>query len=401
MLRSAVVFSRRSQASSEPNRFSLELANARASGKELVDLTLGNPTAAGITYDAERLKRALTPRKPFRYEPHPLGLPSARAAIAALWTERGIVVPEERVIVTASTSEAYAFAFKLLCDPGDEVLVPAPSYPLIEHLAALESVTLVSYPLVYESGFFIDLGALERSITQRTRAIVVVSPNNPTGSYVKQSELAALGALGLPIISDEVFAEYPLESDATRARSVLEESRVLVMALDGLSKLALLPQVKVGWMTLGGPDEAVCEALVRLELVLDTFLSASTIAQEGLGELIEGRSVAATQIRSRLARNHAHLVTACAGTPLTPLRVEGGWYATLRLPDIASDEDWALAFATAGALVHPGYFYDFPRGSGGPLHGPHVVLSLLCQNDDFRIGVERLLWTARELERIS
>jgi aspartate/methionine/tyrosine aminotransferase len=395
MLRSALVFSRRSQAS-EANRFSLELANARASGKDLVDLTLGNPTAAGITYDAQRVKRALTPREPFRYEPHPFGLPSARAAIAALWAERGIAVPAERVIVTASTSEAYGFAFKLLCDPGDEVLVPAPSYPLIEHLAVLDSVTLVPYPLVYESGFFVDLGALERSITEKTRAIVVVSPNNPTGSYLKRDELSSLGALGLPIISDEVFAEYPLESDATRARSVLEESRVLVIALDGLSKLAALPQVKVGWMTLGGPDEAVREALTRLELTLDTFLSANTIAQEGLGELLEGRSVAATQIRSRLAGNHAHLVAACAGTPVTPLRVEGGWYATLRLPDIASDEDWALAFAKAGVLVHPGYFYDFPRGPGGPLQGPHVVLSLLCPHDDFRVGVERLLRTARE-----
>jgi aspartate/methionine/tyrosine aminotransferase len=377
------VFSRRSVPGGEPNRLALALAAARARGVSLVDLTAGNPTTAGIPYD-DRVWRALSPREPCVYEPEPFGLESARTSIAALWRERGIEVHAQNVLVTASTSEAYAFAFKLLCDPGDEVLVPAPSYPLLEHLATLDSVSLVSYPLVYEGGFSIDLASLRRAVTPRTRAIVVVSPNNPTGSYVKRGELAALGELGLPLISDEVFAEYPLSDDVGRARSVLDESRVLVCALDGLSKLAALPQVKLAWMTLGGPPDVVREARARLELVADTFLSPSTLAQAALPELLSTRGVARDAIRARLVRNLATLVARCAGSPVTALAVEGGWYAVLRLPYVASDEDWALAFIEAGVSVHPGYFYDFV----GP---PHAVVSLLVPEMEFAEGVERLL----------
>ena len=384
MLVSTPVFSRRSVAGGEPNALSRAIGAARAQGTPLVDLTTGNPTTAGIAYDDERVRRALSPHGPVRYEPEPFGLASARRAVAMLWAERGVTVPPENVVVTASTSEAYAFAFKLFCDPGDEVLVPAPSYPLIEHLAALDSVSLVSYPLVYESGFAIDLASLRRAVTPRTRAIVLVSPNNPTGSYVKRAELAALAELDLPLISDEVFGEYPLTNDATRARSVLDETRVLACALDGLSKCAALPHVKLAWMTLGGPEAAVREARARLELVADTFLSPSTLAQLALPELIASRRVAGDAIRARLSENYAKLVASCAGTTVSALRVEGGWYAVLRLPDVASDEEWALAFLEAGVCVHPGYFYDFV----GP---PRAVLSLLTPEADFATGIERLL----------
>ena len=382
------MFSRRSVAGGEPNRLSRALADARARGAPLVELTTGNPTTAGITYDDERIRRALSPTGPVRYEPEPFGLPSARRVVSALWAERGVDVSPENVVLTASTSEAYAFSFKLFCDPGDEVLVPAPSYPLIEHLAALDSVTLVRYPIVYEDGFSIDLASLRGAVTERTRAIVLVSPNNPTGSYVKRGELTALGELGLPLVSDEVFAEYPLVHDETRARSVLEESRVLVVALDGLSKAAALPHVKLGWMTLGGPPDVVAAARARLEVVADTFLSPGTIAQLALPELLAGRHVAADAIRLRLASNHALLVAACAGSTVTPLAVEGGWYAVLRLPNVASDEEWALALVEAGVSVHPGYFYDF----AGP---PHVVVSLLTPEADFATGVERIVACVR------
>jgi aspartate/methionine/tyrosine aminotransferase len=362
----------------------MALLEARARGAPFADLTASNPTVVGIGYDEERVRLALSPKGPLRYHPEPLGLESARSAIAGLWAERGLVVRSENVVVTASTSEAYAFAFKLLCDPGDEVLVPAPSYPLIEHLAALDSAVLVRYPIVYDGGFSIDIASLRRAITPRTRAIVLVSPNNPTGAYVKRGELAALGELGLPLVSDEVFAEYPLAKDERRARSALEESRVLVIALDGLSKLAALPQVKLAWMTLGGPADVLDEARARLELVADTFLSPSTIAQTSLPELIAGRHVAAGAIRARIAKNHDCLVARCAGSPVTPLRVEGGWYAVLRLPDIATDEDWALALLDAGVSVHPGYFYDF----SGP---PHAVVSLITPEDIFQAGIGRLV----------
>jgi aspartate/methionine/tyrosine aminotransferase len=387
------VFSERSRTSFEPNRLNLALLEAKARGASYVDLTVSNPTAAGISYDDERIRRALSPSGPLRYEPEPFGLGSARGAIAGLWAERGMAVSSENVIVTASTSEAYAFAFKLLCDPGDQVLVPAPSYPLIEHLAALDSVELVRYPLVYEGGFSIDIASLRRAVTPRTRAIALVSPNNPTGSYIKRGELGALGELGLPLVSDEVFAEYPLVDDANRARSVLEESRVLVIALDGLSKLAALPQVKLAWMTLGGPAEVLAEARTRLELVADTFLSPSTLAQAALPELLASRHVAAGAIRARIRKNYDHLVSRCAGSAVTPLRVEGGWYAVLRLPDIATDEDWALAFLGAGASVHPGYFYDF----AGP---PHAVVSLIAPEDVFEKGVRQIVdCVARRIPR--
>jgi aspartate/methionine/tyrosine aminotransferase len=364
------------------------LAEVRARGKPPLDLTTGNPTTAGIAYDDERVRRALSPLGPVRYQPEPFGSPSARLSVARLWAERGVDVAAENVLVTASTSEAYAYAFKLFCDPGDEVLVPAPSYPLIEHLAVLESVSLVRYPLVYDGSFALDLPALRGAVTQRTRAIVLVSPNNPTGSYTKRAELAALGELGLPLVSDEVFGEYPLVNDATRACSVLEETRVLVCALDGLSKCAALPHAKLAWLTLGGPKERVREARERLELIADTFLSPGTIAQLALPELIASRGVARDAIRERLERNRGTLFSACSGSAVTPLRVEGGWYAVLRLPDIASDEEWALALLDAGVSVHPGYFYDFT----GP---PHVVVSLLTPEVEFARGVERLVACVR------
>jgi aspartate/methionine/tyrosine aminotransferase len=378
------VFSRRSVAGGEPNRLSRALATARERGTALADLTTGNPTATGIAYDDERIRRALSPGGPVRYEPEPFGLARARRAIAGVWRERGIDVRPENVIVMASTSEAYGFAFKLFCDPGDEVLVPAPSYPLIEHLAALDSVSLVSYPLVYDGGFAIDIASLRRAVTPRTRAVVLVSPNNPTGSYVKRGELAALAELGLPLVSDEVFGEYPLTNDASRALSALEQTDVLVCALDGLSKAAALPHVKLGWMTLGGPGDAVREARGRLELIADTFLSASTIAQQALPELLASRHVARDAVRLRLATNHALLVAVCADSAVTPLKVEGGWYAVLRLPNLATDEEWALAFVEAGVSVHPGYFYDF-------VGAPHVVVSLLTPEAEFATGIERLL----------
>jgi aspartate/methionine/tyrosine aminotransferase len=319
-----------------------------------------------------------------RYEPAPFGLASARAAVSALWRERGLEVPPEHVALTASTSEAYAFAFKLLCDPGDQVLVPAPSYPLLEHLGALEGVELVPYRLGYDGAWFIDPHEVQRQRTSRTRAIVVVSPNNPTGTYLKRGELAALTALGLPIIADEVFGEYALAPDPRRALSVLEAENGLVLALDGLSKAAALPQMKLAWMTLGGSPELVTAALGRLELILDAFLSASTPVQRALPELLSSRAVAADAIRARLAANLALLSRAVAGTPASLLPVEGGWYAVLRLPATLTDESWALRLLDAGVLVQPGYFFDFGDE-------PHVVVSLLTPEASFVEGTVRLV----------
>ena len=381
-----VRFSTRSTLEFSPNRLTLALAEARARGVVPLDLTLANPTLAGIPY-AGVAEALASEAAVLRYEPEPFGLPSARAAVSALFRERGLDVPPDQVALTCSTSEAYAMCFKLLCDPGDEVLVPAPSYPLLEHLGALEHVRLVPYRLGFDGAWFIDLHAVERAVTPRTRAIAVVSPNNPTGSYLKRAELSGLLELGLPLLSDEVFAEYPLVEDPRRARSVLEATGGLVIALDGLSKLAALPQLKLAWMGVGGSAELAREALARLELILDTFLSPNTPVQRALPALLASRGVAVEAIRGRLRANLGRLETLTRGTALTPLHTEGGWYAVVRLPATATDEEWALAALEAGVSVQPGYFFDFGDT-------PHAVLSLLTPEATFAEGVARLVSVA-------
>jgi aspartate/methionine/tyrosine aminotransferase len=382
------LFSKRSGLELTPNRLTIELGAARARGADIVDLTVSNPTLAGIPYAAGVAGALARSPDVLRYEPEAFGLVSARDAVVALWRERGVETSAERVLLTASTSEAYACAFKLLCDPGDDVLVPAPSYPLLEHLGALESVRLVPYRLGFDGAWFVDLHEVERAVTARTKAVIVVSPNNPTGSYLKRHELTRLVELGLPLLSDEVFAEYPLGDDLARARSVLEAREGLVLALDGLSKVAALPQMKLAWTTLGGSAELVNEALARLELILDTFLSPGTPVQRALPELLASRHVAAGAIRERTRRNHAHLAARTRESPLTPLHVEGGWYGVVRFPSTASDEAWALRALAAGVLVQPGYFFDFDET-------PHVVLSLLTPEAAFDVGLERLLTVVR------
>jgi alanine-synthesizing transaminase len=375
------LFSRRSGVELTPNALYEAVARLRASGAPLLDLCVSNPTTAGIPYAPEAA--AALAAGALGYEPAALGLLPAREAVAALWQERGIDVHAERVVLTASTSEAYAFALKLLCDPGDEVLVPAPSYPLFEHLARVESVTLVPYRLGFDGAWFIDVNAVRAQVTPRTRAVVVVSPNNPTGSFLKKDELQGLSTLGLPLISDEVFGEYAFTSDERRATSVLEGSAPLLVALDGLSKAAALPQLKLAWMTLGGEPERVREATARLELISDTFLSASTPVQRALSSLLATRATAAGAIRSRTRANLALLRESLRGSPVTLLPVEGGWYAVLRLPATQTDEEWALALVEQGVLVQPGYFFDFDGG-------PYAVVSLLTPDTTLSAGVRTI-----------
>jgi alanine-synthesizing transaminase len=375
------LFSRRSGVEFTPNALSEALARRRASGAPLLDLTVSNPTTAGIPY-APDLAAALA-AEAHVYEPAALGLPSAREAVAALWRERGIDTRADRVVLTASTSEAYAFTLKLLCDAGDEVLVPAPSYPLFEHLARVESVTLVPYRLGFDGAWFIDVGAVRAKVTARTRAVVVVSPNNPTGTFLKRDELRDLSALGLPLVSDEVFGEYGFAPDERRAGSVLEGSAPLLIALDGLSKAAALPQLKLAWMTLAGESASVREATERLELISDTFLSASTPVQRALPTLLATRATAADAIRSRARTNLHALASALRDSPVTLLPVEGGWYAVLHLPATQTDEEWVLTLVSHGVLVQPGYFFDFDGG-------PYVVVSLLTPEPTLSAGVRAL-----------
>ncbi|HEV8549746.1 MAG TPA: pyridoxal phosphate-dependent aminotransferase, partial [Polyangiaceae bacterium] len=256
-------------------------------------------------------------------------------------------------------------------------------YPLFEHLAALENVVAVPYALGFDGAWFIDTDAVARARTPRTRAVVLVSPNNPTGSYLKRDELGRLLELDLPLVSDEVFAEYPLVPDSRRALSVLEAQDGLVLALDGLSKLAALPGLKLAWMAFGGSEVRVGEALARLELILDTFLSPSIPVQRALPDILAARAVAQRAIRARLQANHTHLEAALTGSPLTALHVEGGWYAVLRVPSTRTDEAWTLRALDAGVLVQPGYFFDFGDE-------PHLIVSLLTPEAAFAEGITRL-----------
>ena len=379
---SSAVFSRRSAHAPHKNSIALALEQAPPA----LDLTESNPTRTDLPYAHAELAQALDNSAVRCYAPDPHGLPEARAAIAARYAERGLIVSPEQITLASGTSEAYGYLFKLLCDPGDEVLVPEPSYPLFSDLCRLESVAARSYPLHYDGEWHIGLSELQAAIGPRTRAIMLVSPNNPTGSYLKRAELAALEALGLPLISDEVFADYPLRPDAERVYSALESQRGLVFALDGLSKQCALPQWKVAWICARGPAQPLAAARARLELIADTYLSVATPTQLALPRLFALSQPVRAQIQRRLARNLAALRSALGMQhAVTVLDVEGGFYATLRVPSVQSEEAWVLELlARDSVYVQPGYFFDFPSEA-------YLVLSLLTPERTFDLGVQRLL----------
>lgn len=388
-----MVFSRRTAIDDAPNALSEAVAGVQRDGHELLDLTVGNPTTAGLPYDARAILEAMADPRALVYAPEPLGLLSARQAVASDWSARGVPIDASRIALTASTSEAYAVLFKVLCDPGDEVLVPAPSYPLLGFLAAFESVTLTPYPLAHAGRWHVDLEALRAAVTPRTKAIVVVTPNNPTGSYLGRDELEAMLDLGLPIVSDEVFSTYPIAKPADRVETVAATTRGLAFALSGLSKLAALPQLKLGWIGVAGEPALAARAMQRLELVLDTFLSVATPVQLALPTILARRVVTEEAIAARTLANLATLRAALASAPSASLLgVEGGWYAIVRVPETCSDEEWALALVEeAHVHVQPGYFFDMTRGA-------HLVLSLLTPPAIFAEGAARLAAHVRARE---
>lgn len=359
---------------------------AATGGPAFVDLTTSNPTKADLPYDERAILEALADPCALRYAPESLGLPEARSAVARAWRIEGAEVDETRVAMTASTSEAYAVLFKMLADPGDEILVPRPSYPLLGYLAAFEAVKLVPYPLVYAGGWHVDLDALRARVGPKTRAIVVVAPNNPTGSYLGRHELDAMLDTGLPVVSDEVFAPYPLGEGvpAHRVATVLGQARGLVFALSGLSKLAALPQMKLGWIGVGGDPTLADRAMARLELVLDAYLSAGAPVQHAAARLLDASAITRHAITARTKRNLHVLRAKLKGTTASVLDVEGGWYAMVRVPETRSDEAWAEALVTEDRVfVHPGYFFDVHVGS-------HLVVGLLTPEATFDEGVDRL-----------
>jgi alanine-synthesizing transaminase len=388
------MFSRRVPDSLGPNALSERATSLRKAGERVLDLTDSNPTRAGFDYPAS-LANALSGPATLAYDPHPLGLENARNAVATDYARRGVNVSPERIVMTTSTSESYAMLFKLLCDPRDEVLVPRPSYPLFEHLTALEGVRAVPYPLVYDGLWHVDTAALEKALSPRTRAIVIVSPNNPTGSLLRGVDHRRLvdvcAARGMAIVSDEVFADYPIEPGADAAGSVVCERSALAFSLGGLSKTVGLPQMKLGWMAVNGPDALVADALMRLEYVSDAFLSVATPVQHAAARLFELATPVRCAIRRRVVDNYQTIVERGRLAPACDvLRVEGGWSMVVRVPAIASEEQIALDLLDVErVLVHPGYFYDFP-------HEAFLVFSLLTPELAFAEGVGRVFDRFRE-----
>ena len=373
------------------NRLTQKVREARLAGRELIDLTQTNPTTVGIVYP-ESLLASLADQGAARYDPQPLGARDAREAIARDYHRRGIRVDPERVVLTASTSEAYSILFKLLCNPsGDSVMVPVPSYPLFDHLTALDGVRAAPYRLEYHGRWSVDFDTLDERWDDGVRAVLAVSPNNPTGSTLTTAEVAALSDRCVTgktaLIVDEVFADYPLSGAANPPPQ--RDASALTFRLGGLSKSVGLPQVKLGWIAVDGPDPLVHDALQRLELICDTYLSVSTPVQVAAARLLADGAVVRNRILDRVRTNDAALRALASRFPsIEPLHADAGWSAVLRVPATRSEEALVMELLERdGVLVHPGFFFDFA-------HEAFLVLSLLPDPALFAEGVRRLLLLA-------
>ncbi len=382
------MFSARVPSDLRPNPLTRLLAARRAARLEVLDLTESNPTRAGLAYPTEEILAALSDPASLSYDPQPAGLLLAREAVAEYYSARAISIAPSDLLLTASTSEGYALLFKLLCDPGDEILTPRPSYPLFEHLAALEGVRVAQYPLRYDGAWRIDLEALASAVTPRTRAIALVNPNNPTGSFLKREELASLDRLcaahSLALLSDEVFSDYAFSADPHRAETAAGPRESLTFVLSGLSKVAGLPQMKLGWIAVQGPAALREPAFDRLEWIADAYLSASAPVQCASPELLRLGIKIRASIAERTTRNARAARQLFSGdSPFRVLNCEGGWYSVIEAPRIRTEEDWTLELLNHGVLVQPGYFFDFEREA-------YLVVSGLVKPEIFDEGLARI-----------
>ena len=382
------MFSRRTDWKLAPNRLTMAIDEARAAGRQPIDLTISNPTRAGISYHVSAILDSLGRNQSLDYDPQPKGLIGAREAIAEYYDSRREQVDPEALVLTSGTSEGYSYIFRLLANPGDEILVPKPSYPLFDLLADLQDVKLVPYPLLYDHGWQIDFPSLNNAVTSKTRAVVLVHPNNPTGSYVSQSEQNALNKFcnehGLALIVDEVFLDY--SHDAARRPTFAANNAALTFTLSGLSKISALPQMKLAWIVTSGPAEQVHAAMQRLEVIADTYLSVNAPIQLATAVLLDQRRIVQSFLLTRLQVNLEEFDQQLSRQKLcVRLHVEGGWYAVLRVPVTQSDEDLAIAIMkNLSVLVHPGHFYDF--ASDG-----YLVVSLITEPKEFSEGIKRVL----------
>jgi len=386
------MFSRRTSWKLDSNRFTLAHQQMLREGREVLDLTISNPTRAGFAFNETTILDALRNPKSLDYDPQPKGLRRSRETVAEYY-KCGAGAPAreidaENIVLTTSTSEGYSYVFRLLCNPEDEVLVPKPSYPLFDFLADLQDVRVVPYPLLYDHGWQIDLPTLEMAITPRTRAIVLVHPNNPTGSYVREEEQTRLNQLcrehNLALIVDEVFLDYA--HDGRPQHSFATNNDAFTFTLSGLSKIAALPQMKLAWIVVSGSEKEATEAMHRLEVIADTYLSLNAPVQLAAETLLKQRKKIQSQVMTRIRANLAELDRQLVQyTSCVRLLIEGGWYAVLRVPVTKSDEDLAIQLLfERSVLIHPGHFYDFPNDG-------YLVLSLITPEATFREGISRVL----------
>ena len=381
------MFSDRTAWNLESNPLSEALADRLSSGKPVIDLTESNPTKCGFYFDAERVLGALSHPESVHYDPVPQGLLPARSAVVDYYRARSCAVNVNDIFLTTSTSEAYSFLFRALCNPGDEVLIPQPGYPLFNFLADIQDVATIRYPLIYDYGWQIDFHALQRAITPRTRAIIVVNPNNPTGHFCKAADMHRLNQIclesDLALIADEVFLDFSFGKDILP--TFASNNKALTFTMSGLSKISGLPQMKVAWLIATGPEALKQQAIARLEMIADTYLSMNTPMQLALPVLLELRDNFQQQCVERTRKNLAHLDKLVSTQKLcTRLNLEGGWYAILKVPLTGSDEDLALELLnTRGVYLHPGHFYDFPADG-------YLVVSLITPELPFAAGIEAL-----------
>lgn len=382
------MFAKRTNWNLEPNPLSAALAAHRAAGKPLIDLTVSNPTECGFLYDEEAILNSLRNPEALKYEPNPRGLDAARSAVAQYYAERGAAVSNDDIFLTTSTSEAYTYVFRTLCNPEDELLIPEPSYPLFEFLADIQDVRLVRYSLVYDYGWQIDFHALEQAITPRTRGVIVVHPNNPTGHFCKPDEMRKLNEIcaanEIAIIADEVFLDFVLQGK--RHATFASNHGAVTFTMSGLSKICGLPQIKAAWLVVNGPEPYKAQALARLEVIADTYLSMSAPIQLAIPAFLGQRRAFQKQLLARVSANLLELDRQLAHQKsCSRLVVEGGWNAVIRVPATRSDEELALELLAAKAVyIHPGHFYEF-HSEG------YLVLSLISPEMAFAQGVRLLL----------
>ena len=382
------MFSRRTDWNLETNKLSQALDRFRLAGKSFIDLTRSNPTECGFKFDEQQILTALANPAALKYEPHPQGLLSARQSVAGYYSSRGEQVSPDDIFLVTGTSEAYSFIFCTLCDAGDEILIPQPGYPLFNFLGDIQGVRLAHYQLLYDHGWHIDFHSVEKAISARSRAIVVVHPNNPTGHFCSSAQMARLVELcskkNLAIIADEVFLDFNFAAPHPRSFATAGDALTLVMS--GLSKISALPQMKLGWLCVSGPHSLKTGAISRLEMIADTYLSLNTPVQLALPALLEQRHAFRRQWLERAATNLESLDKALASQRMcSRLQIEGGWYAVLKVPAVANDEDLALQLLLEkGVYVHPGHFYDFATEG-------YLVVSLITSEQEFAAGVRALI----------